>query len=228
LRNLLPFVWYAGIGGVGLCLIFSNLSFGRKLRKTRKAIEADGGRLPVYVVDALPSPCLFGVFRPAIYLTPEVAKDETKLRHVLAHELTHYRHGDHIWSALRGLCLAVHWYNPLVWLAASLSRRDSELACDEGTVKSIGEQGRMDYGRTLIGLTCENEAPWISCASPPPCGTGKRASGSALRCLPKSRKFSCRRFLRSCSSRLSRWAAPSRSGNGGGSRPAHSGRAGAV
>jgi hypothetical protein len=32
--------------------------------------------------------------------------------------------------------------------------RDSELACDEGTVKSIGEQGRMDYGRTLIGLTC--------------------------------------------------------------------------
>ncbi|NLT15790.1 MAG: M56 family metallopeptidase [Clostridiales bacterium] len=148
-------VWYIGIGIVGMTLLLSNLSFGRKLRKTRKAYQADDCKLPVYTVDALPSPCLFGLFHPSIYITSEVAGDETKLRHVLAHELTHYRHGDHIWAALRGLCLAVHWYNPLVWLAAALSRRDSELACDEGTIKRIGEGSRMEYGRTLIGLTCE-------------------------------------------------------------------------
>lgn len=148
-------VWYIGIGIVGMTLLLSNLSFGRKLRKTRKAYQADDCKLPVYTVDALQSPCLFGLFHPSIYITSEVAGDETKLRHVLAHELTHYRHGDHIWAALRGLCLAVHWYNPLVWLAAALSRRDSELACDEGTIKRIGEEGRMEYGRTLIGLTCE-------------------------------------------------------------------------
>ena len=46
------------------------------------------------------------------------------LRHVLAHELTHYAHKDHIWSLLRCLALALHWYNPLVWLAAALSKRD--------------------------------------------------------------------------------------------------------
>ena len=155
LARILRFVWLAGTAVVGLVLIISNLSFGRKLRKTRKSIEADDSKLPVYVLDALPSPCLFGLFRPAIYITSDVAKDETILRHVLAHELTHYLHGDHIWSALRGLSLAVHWYNPLVWLAAALSRRDSELACDEGTIKRIGEEGRIEYGRTLIGLTCE-------------------------------------------------------------------------
>jgi beta-lactamase regulating signal transducer with metallopeptidase domain len=138
-----------------LTLLLSNLSFGRKLRKIRKAYQADDCKLPIYIVDTLPSPCLFGFFRPSIYITPEVAGDEIKLRHVLAHELTHYRHGDHIWSALRGLGLAAHWYNPLVWLAAALSRRDSELACDEGTIKRIGEEARMAYGRTLIGLTCE-------------------------------------------------------------------------
>jgi hypothetical protein len=98
---------------------------------------------------------LFGVFRPAIYITPDVAEDETKLRYVLAHEQTHCRHGDHIWSALRSLCLTLHWYNPLVWLAAVLSRRDAELACDESTIKRIGEVNRMEYGRVLIGLTCE-------------------------------------------------------------------------
>lgn len=153
--KLLRYIWYAGIGLVGLCLILSNLSFGSKLRKTREKYQADNCKLPIYKVEALPSPCLFGIFRPAIYITPDVAGDETKLRHVLAHELTHYRHGDHIWSALRSLCLTIHWYNPLVWLAAVLSRRDAELACDESTIKSIGEANRIEYGRTLIGLTCD-------------------------------------------------------------------------
>lgn len=152
------FIWYIGIGVVGLCLLLSNLIFGRRLVKTRKKYQAYNCKLPVYEVGELPSPCLFGVFRPAIYITPDVAGDETKLRHVLAHELTHYRHGDHIWSALRSLCLAIHWYNPLVWLAATLSRRDAELACDEATIKSIGEANRMEYGRTLIGLTCEKRS----------------------------------------------------------------------
>ena len=155
---LAKWVWYAGITAFGLCLLLSNLSFGRKLGKTRKEFQADDCPLPVYTAEALPSPCLFGFFRPAIYITPDVAGDETKLRHVLAHELTHYRHGDHIWSALRALCLALHWYNPLVWLAAALSRRDAELACDESTIKYIGEENRMEYGRTLIGLTCEKRS----------------------------------------------------------------------
>jgi len=160
-------VWYIGIGIVGLTLLLSNLSFGRKLRKTRKAYQADNCKLPIYTVDTLPSPFLFGLFRPSIYITSEVAEDETTLRHVMAHELTHYRHGDHIWAALRGFSLAVHWYNPLVWLAAALSRRDSELACDEGTIKRIGEASRMEYGRTLIGLTCEKRKAmdFLCCAT---------------------------------------------------------------
>ncbi|MEA4896451.1 MAG: M56 family metallopeptidase [Oscillospiraceae bacterium] len=152
---LAQWAWYIGIGIVGMTLFLSNLSFGKKLKKNRKAYETDDCKLPVYIVDALASPCLFGFFHPSIYITPEVAGDEIKLRHVLAHELTHYRHGDHIWVALRCLCLTAHWYNPLVWLAAALSRRDSELACDEGTIKRIGEESRMEYGYTLIGLTCE-------------------------------------------------------------------------
>jgi|GEM_PF-697587 len=165
--DALKALWLAGVTAVGLCLLLANLSFGRQLRKTRKKFPAGQCRLPVYQADALPSPCLFGLFRPAIYLTPDVGGDETKLRHVLAHELAHYRHGDHIWSALRGLCLALHWYNPLVWLAATLSRRDAELACDESTIISIGEAHRLEYGRTLIGLTCErrNAMDLLRCAT---------------------------------------------------------------
>lgn len=158
LAMLMQWIWAAGAAAIGLSLLFSNLSFKRKLKKTRKAFQAPGSPLALYTVDALPSPCLFGLIKPAIYLTPEIAEDPAKLTHVLAHETTHYRHGDHLWSALRGLCLALHWYNPLVWLAAFLSRRDAELACDEGAIMRIGEDARTEYGRTLIGLTCEKRS----------------------------------------------------------------------
>lgn len=76
------------------------------------------------------------------------------LTHSVEHELTHFRHGDHVWALLRCLCLVLHWYNPLVWLAAALSRRDAELACDEATIRRLGEAERAAYGRTLIGITC--------------------------------------------------------------------------
>jgi beta-lactamase regulating signal transducer with metallopeptidase domain len=158
LGRILGLVWYTGIAVVGLCLFLSNLSFSRKLRRARIKFTADDYRLKVYVVENLPTPCLYGLFSPAVYITPDVAGDKAKLDHVLAHELCHYRHGDHIWSVLRSLCLAAYWFNPFVWLAAGVSRRDAELACDESTIKRLGEENRMEYGRTLIGLTCQKRS----------------------------------------------------------------------
>lgn len=151
-------VWVGGIVAVALCLVASNLHFALKLKRTRRSLHIPGCDLPVYVTDAIETPCLQGLIRPTIYVTPEATKKESILWHVLEHEATHYRHGDHIWSILRGVCLAVHWYNPLVWCAALLSRRDSELACDESTIRRIGEQERADYARTLIGMTCQKRA----------------------------------------------------------------------
>lgn len=93
--------------------------------------------------------------KPSIYVTPDTRTEAETLRYALAHEQTHYRHGDNLWAVLRGVCLALHWYNPLVWWAAELSRRDAELACDEATIRRIGESERAAYGRTLIRMTCE-------------------------------------------------------------------------
>ena len=146
--------WLTGALALGLWLLASNLRFRLRLLRSRKPLEVPEAGLPVYVTAAMDTPCLFGLFRPAIYLTPETAADEAMRRHAVAHEYTHYRHGDHIWALLRGLCLALHWYNPLVWWAAELSRRDGELACDEATIRRLGEAERSAYGRTLIAMTC--------------------------------------------------------------------------
>ena len=137
---------------VGAWFLFTNLRFARALRKARTPYSVEGCRYPVYLVSALPSPCLFGVLRPAIYLNNAAAASPELLRFVLAHEQTHARHLDPLWSLLRGLCLTVYWFDPLVWLAAVLSREDGELACDEGTLRALGADERTAYGKALLSL----------------------------------------------------------------------------
>lgn len=154
------FVWTVGAVLIGGVILASNLRFARRLKKRRRALDLPDCPLPVYLAEGLPSPCLFGLFRPAIYLTPEAAAlPPEQLGHVLAHELTHHAHLDHIWAAARCLCLALHWYDPLVWLSAVLSKRDGELACDEGAVERLGEGARIPYGRTLVGLVARAPRP---------------------------------------------------------------------
>lgn len=155
---LLGGIWLAGAAALSAAFLLSNLSFARRLRRLRVPLAAECP-LPVYTLAGLPSPCLFGVLLPAVYVTPETAADPGMLRHVLAHEATHFRQGDHIWSLLRCAALAVHWWNPLVWLAAVLSRRDAELACDEGTLKRLGDGERRAYGSTLLALVTAKPRP---------------------------------------------------------------------
>lgn len=160
-------VWAAGAGVVLLAVLAANLRFAQKLRKSRRPLPLADCPLPVYEAYGLPSPCLCGVLRPAVYLTPEAAEDGTVRTHVLSHELTHFRHRDHIWSLLRCLALALHWYNPLVWAAVIFSKRDGELACDEGTIRQLGEGERIPYGRTLIGLVARRSGAGgvLSCST---------------------------------------------------------------
>ena len=167
LRAAVVMVWAAGAGGVLLAVLAANLRFAQKLRRSRRPLPTADCPLPVYEAEGLSSPCLCGVLRPAVYLTPEAAADGTVRTHVLSHELTHFRHRDHIWSLLRCLALALHWYNPLVWAAVVLSKRDGELSCDEGTIRRLGEGERISYGRTLIGLVARRSGAGgaLSCST---------------------------------------------------------------
>ena len=155
LSHVLLAVWAVGAVAAALWLAGVNLRFARTLRRSRRLLSVEDCPLPVYVSQAIPTPCLFGLLRPCVYVTPITVSDPTLLRHTLAHELTHFHHRDYLWSALRGVCLALHWYNPLVWLAAVVSSRDGELCCDEATVARLGEDQRAAYGRTLLAVTCQ-------------------------------------------------------------------------
>lgn len=165
LRAVLKPIWLGGTAVLLLVFAAANLRFAYRLRRTRRPLKVQGSALPVYVTDAAAAPCLFGLFSPAIYLPPAAAADATVLRHTVEHETTHRRHGDNFWALLRGLCLALHWFNPLVWWAAVLSRNDAELACDEATIRRIGEGERAEYGRTLIAMTCQKRPALLTAAT---------------------------------------------------------------
>lgn len=157
--ELLGWAWRAGTAVMTAVLAVSNLRFTVRLRRIRKPLAGTSAPIPVYTAEAVPTPCLVGLLHPAVYVPDGTASDPVMLRHVLAHELTHYNHLDHLWGVLRGAALAVHWWNPLVWLAVVYSRRDGELACDEGALKQLGDSERAAYGETLLTLITAKSKP---------------------------------------------------------------------
>lgn len=182
--DVLRWLWYGGMALTGAWFCYVNLRMAYRLRKGRKMLSMDAP-VPVYVAPRAASPCLFGLIKPAIYLTEQAASDGEQARQIVAHELSHLRHGDCVWALVRGICLVVWWFDPLVWLAAALSRRDCELACDEATVRSLGEALRYDYGRTLLGMaTVKTGAATLLCAATTMTG-GKSALAERIRSLAK-------------------------------------------
>lgn len=153
--------WYAGMAVMGCLLVGTNLHFALTLRKKRRRLSPDvlpgDCSTPVYLVEDLASPCLCGLLRPVIYVN-ERSLAPGRLTHILAHEQAHLRHGDHLWALLRMVCLCAYWFDPFVWWAAVLSRRDGELACDHSAIRRLGEDQRLEYGQTLVDMIVPGRA----------------------------------------------------------------------
>ena len=124
LGQIANIVWLSGIAIMAIWFAIVNLRHSRMLLKNREKLECDSP-IPVYVSERVGSPCLVGLFRPAIYLTPECAASEETMRHVLTHELTHYAHKDHIWSVCGAFACAftglIRWCGWLPGSAAGIA-----------------------------------------------------------------------------------------------------------
>lgn len=166
-------IYIAGIVLIVGWFVFSNIRFNRKIRMGK--IETISGKLldqyeticlaheikpiPVILTDPLPSACLLGTFHPYIALPLTVSP--TEMPYVLEHEICHLKHRDHLWSLLRLVCCAVHWFNPLVWLAADMSRADIEMRCDDSVVKPMTNEQKKTYVNILLQATARRNAPGI-------------------------------------------------------------------
>lgn len=152
-----------------------NIIFYAGLRRDRKRLEHNAP-LKIYVCENLMSPCIFGIIKPSVYVTEEAAREKRALNFVVAHELCHYYHGDIFWTVLRYVLLSVYWFDPLVWLAALLSKRDCECACDEAVILKFGEDRRFEYGKAIVDMIPEKHSGLPGVAS-----TSMSSSGRVLR-----------------------------------------------
>lgn len=146
-------IWLAGTCSILLVVLVANIFYVHKLKKNRKSFDKfREGKLPVYVTENVQVPCLYGVFKIAIYLPAQRLDQltEEQVKWIICHEECHYRQGDHIWSLLRILLTAVYWFHPLVWAAAYLSKKDAEISCDEKVLANSNMTQKIAYGKTLI------------------------------------------------------------------------------
>ena len=111
--TILKLVWLTGAAAMALAVLAQNLLFLRRLKRIRRPFACPESPVPVWVASGLPSPCLAGLFRPEIYLTPEAAQNPETRQFVLRHELAHYHARDQLWSLLRLICQCLYWFDPL-------------------------------------------------------------------------------------------------------------------
>lgn len=161
--QIFQIVWAGGSALLGFWLFGTWLVFTVRLHKSRRFLGRHG-RTRIYISSTVKSPCLAGLV-PAVYLKEDVLQtDSTEL--ILRHELTHLRHLDFLWSLCRTAAVIVYWWNPFIWLAAILSKRDAELACDEAVAAGLSDAQRLVYARAILAQA-PRKAAALSLAGPP-------------------------------------------------------------
>ena len=147
LLDQLPAIW---LGGVGCMLLYMAVSLLRLRWRFRRARHVEGN---VYRCTEWSTPFVLGVIAPRIYVPETVSEQD--FSQVLAHEKCHIRRWDHVFKPLAFLLLAVHWFDPVLWVAYVLLGRDMESACDEMALKNATPAQRAAYSRALVACAAQ-------------------------------------------------------------------------
>lgn len=163
--HVLFWVWAAGCG-VWSSLLLAGLWRLRRTSSAARSVVDDrcleiladvagsaGIRRPVRLLCAATpdSPATWGVLQPRVVLPAEALRwNEARLRVVLRHELAHVRRQDWLVQICAEAVRTVYWFNPLMWIACSRLRRESEQACDN-EVLDMGISSH-DYAAELLEL----------------------------------------------------------------------------
>ena len=148
LQILIPVSANLWLLGVLVMLGYTAVSYLMLRRKLATAVRLKNN---IYQCENVDSPFVLGMVRPRIYLPFRM--DGKNLNHVIAHEEAHIRRKDHWWKPIGFVLLAIHWFNPLMWVGYILLCRDIELACDEKVIKEMDNETKADYMQALVSCS---------------------------------------------------------------------------
>ncbi len=103
------------------------------------------------------APVLFGGIKSVVFV-PEGMSDDSRMKYVLAHEGVHMKRRDLFVKWLAVLMRCIHWFNPLVYVAAGQLDEACEISCDMKAVEGFSYDERKEYIKTVLDFSQkENE-----------------------------------------------------------------------
>lgn len=151
--SVFSYIWIIGVAAIILYGIISYCIMRRNLS------NAVWQKYNIYESDKVSSPFILGLISPKIYIP--FGLDEKTYSYVIQHEKCHISRGDNYVKAIAFVLAAVHWFNPLCWLAFYLMSKDMETSCDE-TVLSKNKNIKKEYSEALLSFAVESRGHKIS------------------------------------------------------------------
>ena len=143
--NILFIIW---VSGAAVMLLYAVISYVRLMMKMKTAIKTEEG---IYETDMVSTAFSAGLFPPKIFLPCGLSEKEREL--IIAHERVHIRRLDFLTKPLAFAGLALHWFNPMVWISFALMTKDMELSCDEAVLKILGAAEKKSYSEALLKVS---------------------------------------------------------------------------
>ena len=153
IRTVLAGIWLAGT-----LAILSYIAVRYILLKIKLKDAVRTGR-NVYESAKVKSPFVFGLIVPNIYLPEEL--DTAEREYILMHERTHIRRGDWLRKIAGMAVVAVHWFNPFVWLSYVLFGQDIEMCCDETTVAGMDKELMQAYAISIVNYAKRSKRRYL-------------------------------------------------------------------
>lgn len=166
LWSILGAVWIAGVVVVLFLFIRNVTRFRKKLYFCNPVADADvieimhhhkqdtGIKKQIFVLkcDFVHAPAVFGYFKPCILIPSQFINkmDRDSLRAILLHEICHIRRHDILFNYIWLMAKALHWFNPLVWIAYKRFVDDVELSRDQEAARQLDTDGRFVYSHSLV------------------------------------------------------------------------------
>jgi len=141
------YVWLVGFIAL---LLYAVIGY---VRLKRRVYFATLIRDNIYETDKIRTPFVLGFISPKIYFPTTL--DPTQHDYIVKHEQTHIKRRDYLVKTFAYIVLALHWFNPLMWVSYLLMSKDMEMSCDEAVLKQTDRDIRGNYSSSLLNLSME-------------------------------------------------------------------------
>jgi len=146
--NVVVIAGYVWLFGFILLLVHAVLGYISLKRRVRFATLVHDN---IYETDNIKTPFVLGLICPKIYFPTTI--DPQTHDYILRHEQIHIQRRDYIIKPFAYVVFALHWFNPLMWVAYFLMSKDMEMSCDEAVLRKTEVDIRRDYSMSLLGLS---------------------------------------------------------------------------